>query len=76
MNLTENAIKVLEKRYLSKDENGVLLEDPKGMFSRVAKTVALADKDFVSQEELQVIEQEFFDMMYKAELFSYNLTFK
>jgi len=67
MNLTENAIKVLEKRYLSKDENGVLLEDPKGMFTRVAKTVALADKDYVSPEELQVIEQEFFDMMYNLE---------
>lgn len=67
MNLTENAIKVLEKRYLSKDENGVLQEDPKGMFTRVAKTVALADKDFVSTEELKVIEQEFFDMMYDLE---------
>jgi len=67
MNLTENAIKVLEKRYLSKDENGVLLEDPEGMFRRVAKTVALADKDYVSAEELDKIEQEFFDMMYNLE---------
>jgi len=67
MNLTENAIKVLEKRYLSKDENGVLLEDPEGMFRRVAKTVALADKDFASAEELEKIEQEFFDMMYNLE---------
>ncbi len=67
MNLTENAIKVLEKRYLSKDENGALLEDPNGMFMRVAKTVALADKDFVSPKELKEIEQEFYDMMLNLE---------
>lgn len=67
MNLTENAIKVLEKRYLSKDENGALLEDPNGMFMRVAKTVALADKDFVSSKELKEIEQEFYEMMLNLE---------
>ncbi len=67
MNLTENAIKVLEKRYLSKDENGALLEDANGMFMRVAKTVALADKDFVSSEELKEIEHEFYEMMLNLE---------
>jgi ribonucleoside-diphosphate reductase alpha chain len=67
MSLTENAIKVLEKRYLSKDENGTLLEDANGMFMRVAKTVALADKDFVSSEELKDIEQEFYEMMLNLE---------
>jgi len=63
MNLTENAIKVLKKRYLAKDENGNLLEDPEGMFRRVARTVASADKEYVSEEELKSIEQEFYDMM-------------
>lgn len=67
MNLTENAIKVLEKRYLSKDENGALLEDPNGMFMRVAKTVALADKSFVSPKELKEIEHEFYEMMLNLE---------
>jgi ribonucleoside-diphosphate reductase alpha chain len=67
MSLTENAIKVLEKRYLSKDENGSLQEDPKGMFMRVARAVALADKDYVSSKELKEIEQEFYDMMYNLE---------
>ncbi len=67
MNLTENAIKVLEKRYLSKDENGCLLEDPRGMFMRVAKSVALADKDYVSAKELKEVEQEFYDMMLNLE---------
>jgi len=66
MNLTENAIKVLKKRYLAKDENGNLLEDPEGMFRRVARTVASADKEYVSEEELKSIEQEFYDMMVKS----------
>lgn len=63
MNLSENAIKVLEKRYLAKDESGQLLENPEGMFRRVAKAVAAADASFVSPEELEVIEQEFFHLM-------------
>lgn len=67
MNLTENAIKVLEKRYLSKDENGRLLEDPNGMFMRVAKAVALADKDYMSAKELKEVEKEFYDMMQNLE---------
>lgn len=63
MKLSENAIKVLEKRYLSKDENGNLLEDCEGMFRRVAKAVASADSKYTDQDGLARIEQEFFDMM-------------
>jgi len=54
MNLTENAIKVLKKRYLAKDENGNLLEDPEGMFRRVARTVASADKSMSQRKSLKV----------------------
>ena len=57
MNLSDNAIKVLEKRYLTKDETGKLLEDPEGMFKRVAKAVASADKSYVSSSELKKIEK-------------------
>ncbi len=63
MKLSENAIKVLEKRYLSRDEDGNLLEDCEGMFRRVAKAVALADANFTDENGLAQIEQEFFDMM-------------
>ena len=67
MNLSENAVKVLERRYLAKGENGELLEDCEGLFRRVAKAVAEADKDCASPDELKVIEQEFFDLMTNLE---------
>lgn len=67
MKLSDNAIKVLEKRYLARDENGRLLESPEGMFKRVAKTIAEADANYVSPEELKVIEKEFYDLMANLE---------
>ena len=63
MKLTENAVRVLEKRYLAKDENGNLLETPELMFRRVAKTVAMADKDYVDEKELVAIEERFYNLM-------------
>jgi ribonucleoside-diphosphate reductase alpha chain len=67
MNLSENAVKVLEKRYLAKDETGTLLETPKDMFKRVAKTVASADAPFCSASGLKSLEREFFGMMANLE---------
>lgn len=43
LRLSPNAIQVLEKRYLRKDENGKPLEKPEDMFWRVAKNIALMD---------------------------------
>lgn len=63
MKLSENAIKVLEKRYLTKDETGRLIENPEGMFKRVAKAVAKADESYVTPTELKKIEKEFFNLM-------------
>ncbi len=63
MKLSENAITVLEKRYLEKDENGNLIENVEGMFRRVAKAIAAADKDYTDKAGLDKIEKQFFDMM-------------
>ena len=41
--LSENAIAVLESRYLRKDETGRVVETPREMFWRVARNIALVD---------------------------------
>jgi ribonucleoside-diphosphate reductase alpha chain len=43
MNLSENALRVLETRYLLKDETGRIVETPEEMFKRVAGAVASAE---------------------------------
>ena len=67
MQLTENAVKVLEKRYLIKDKDGKAIETPEELFRRVARVIASADKGYVSEEQLRKTEQEFFDMMANLE---------
>jgi ribonucleoside-diphosphate reductase alpha chain len=67
MKLSENAIKVLEKRYLEKDEDGNLTEDCEGMFRRVARAIAAADVEYTDEKGLAEIEQEFFEMMTNLE---------
>lgn len=67
MALSENAIKVLEKRYLAKDINGNIVETPEGMFRRVAKTVASADTGRVSEEKVKETEEEFYNLMMNLE---------
>ncbi|MBM3699904.1 MAG: adenosylcobalamin-dependent ribonucleoside-diphosphate reductase, partial [Actinobacteria bacterium] len=64
LNLTANAIKVLEKRYLKKDEEGFLLETPNEMFLRVARNIVSAEKNYGTPDnEIKELEKEFFDMM-------------
>jgi ribonucleoside-diphosphate reductase alpha chain len=43
MNLTVNALRVLQQRYLLKDRQGRVIEAPEEMFRRVAKAVAGAE---------------------------------
>ena len=43
LNLSENAVKVLEKRYLKRDKDGNCVEKPADMFRRVADTIAAGD---------------------------------
>lgn len=42
MQLNSNALTVLARRYLKKDEQGRLIETPEEMFNRVAKNIAQA----------------------------------
>ncbi|MBM3707377.1 MAG: vitamin B12-dependent ribonucleotide reductase [Actinobacteria bacterium] len=62
--LSVNAVKVLEKRYLKRDEEGTLLETPREMFVRVARNIAAAEKNYGSTaEEISEIEKQFFDII-------------
>jgi len=64
IDLSDNAVKVLERRYLKRDAEGVLLEKPGDMFIRVAGNIASAEKKYgKTEEEVKEIEKQFFDIM-------------
>ncbi len=64
INLSPNAVKVLEKRYLKKDEEGKIVETPDGMFRRISKAVASADAAYgKTPQEVAEIEEEFYALM-------------
>jgi ribonucleoside-diphosphate reductase alpha chain len=62
--LSPNAITVLEKRYLIKDESGAPVETPRDLFQRVARTVATADRRYgASDAAVDEVTQNFFGLM-------------
>ncbi len=61
--ISDNAMKVLEKRYLGKDETGRVIEDVKGMFTRVARAIAQADRLYDSKADVDATADEFYDLM-------------
>lgn len=64
INLTSNALKVLEKRYLKKNEEGKVVETPEELFRRVARHVAKADSLYgLPESEIIKTEEEFYEMM-------------
>ena len=59
-----NALKVLKKRYLLKDDEGKIEETPSQLFARVAKHIASAEKQFKTpKKEIKELEEKFFNMM-------------
>jgi ribonucleoside-diphosphate reductase alpha chain len=60
INLTDNALHVLEKRYLRKDKTGKALETALDMFRRVARTIAQAELLYNSSADTKIREEEFF----------------
>ncbi len=66
LDLTQNAIKVLEKRYLKRDKDGTVVETPHDLFERVAKTIAQADKSFgASDDEINSTKEKFYNFIAK-----------
>jgi ribonucleoside-diphosphate reductase alpha chain len=61
---SENAITVLEKRYLMQDEEGRILETPDALLRRVADGVAEAESAFgKSKEEISQLADNYFQAM-------------
>ena len=61
--LSKNALTVLEKRYLRKDQNGKVLEKPADMFRRVANAIAHADKKFNADADTSALADRFYNAM-------------
>ncbi|VAX15854.1 Ribonucleotide reductase of class II (coenzyme B12-dependent) [hydrothermal vent metagenome] len=65
--ISENALRVLERRYLSKDENGAVTETVEDLFRRVAKNIAQAEARYGSAESVAVAEKAFYGAMVNLE---------
>lgn len=63
INLSDNALKVLERRYLMKDDNGKIIETPEGLFARVAINISLADRIYDDKADIKKTAKEFYTMM-------------
>jgi len=64
IDVSNNALVVLKRRYLIKDKEGRVIETPKELFIRVAKFIAEADRNYgASDEQVDATAQSFFDVM-------------
>jgi ribonucleoside-diphosphate reductase alpha chain len=63
--LTVNALEVLRKRYLLRDETGRAVETPAQAFRRVARAIAKVDKEYGGNPKES--EKAFYEMMVRTE---------
>ena len=61
--INDNAMKVLEKRYLAKNEHGQVTEDVAGLFRRVARAVAEADAVYDADADVDAVADSFYELM-------------
>ncbi len=61
--LSHNALIVLAKRYLKKDELGQVVETPEDMFQRVAKAIAEPDKKYDPNANIEATAKSFYKLM-------------
>ena len=76
--LTANSIEVLNVRYLKKDDDGNVIEEPKDMFRRVAHFLAGAEHNYFNEPDgiittvmkaiSERVEEEFYTVMINLEL--------
>jgi ribonucleoside-diphosphate reductase alpha chain len=68
IDISENAKRVLKKRYLKKNRKGKVVETPEQMFRRVARHIAKAEKKYgkSTAEKIEKWEEIFYAMMTEA----------
>ncbi len=67
VSLTENAVRVLERRYLKKDAHGEVIETAEEMFRRVAQAIASAELIYDPKADVKSREEEFYWLMANLE---------
>lgn len=64
LDLSANAVTVLERRYLVKDDQGRPVEGPRDLFWRVARTIAEPEAAYgASEGAVEALAETFFDLM-------------
>ncbi|HXX78597.1 MAG TPA: ribonucleotide reductase N-terminal alpha domain-containing protein, partial [Ktedonobacteraceae bacterium] len=63
MQLSENALRVLEARYLRRDSHGKLSETPDQLFARVACAIAHAELLLGNREQVALWEERFHTLL-------------
>lgn len=67
LKLPLNALLVLKKRYLLKDDEQNIIESPRELFRRVARTVSEAEENLKSPYKREEAEEKFYRMMTELE---------
>ncbi len=66
--LSPNSLKVLQKRYLNKDEAGNPTENPSDMFVRVAENIAAAEREWGADDAaVAEVSRDFYELMTSLE---------
>jgi ribonucleoside-diphosphate reductase alpha chain len=67
INLSDNALRVLERRYLTKDGEGRVIENPQELFRRVARHIASAELIYNPKADVSFYEEAFYQLMESLE---------
>jgi ribonucleoside-diphosphate reductase alpha chain len=65
--LSDNALRVLGRRYLTKDGEGKVIETPQDLFRRVAKHIASAELFYDSKADISFWEEAFYQLIANLE---------
>ncbi len=65
--LSENALTVLQRRYLMKNAAGRIVETPDQLFRRVANNIALAERRYRPRANVAAVSRAFYTMMRRLE---------